>query len=184
MSECLDSVGGCALCKRNVPLVESHIIPKFVFRWKKETSATGFLRFSQTPNKRVQDGLKVPMLCIDCEGLFNGFETPFSKRLFYPYISDGGQRLPYDSWLLKFCVSVSWRILSYGFGETELREWNAAQRAAANKATPPIALSFLVLARADVRSLRTGLWTLREMQTDSLLRLVEHGRTGTFAEPV
>jgi hypothetical protein len=75
MAEGIETTGVCALCKRDVPLVESHILPAFIFRWKKETSATGYLRNSQNPKKRVQDGLKVPLLCIDCERLFNSFDT-------------------------------------------------------------------------------------------------------------
>jgi hypothetical protein len=34
-------------------LQESHILPGFVFRWMKETSATGYLRFGQQPNLRT-----------------------------------------------------------------------------------------------------------------------------------
>jgi hypothetical protein len=48
------------------------------------------------------------------------------------------------------------------------------------KGVPPISLSLLLLTRGDVRSLRTGLWTLRQPALDPLLRLVSHGRTGSF----
>jgi hypothetical protein len=45
------------LCGETNELRESHILPGFVYPWMKETSATGYLRFRQQPNVRVQDGL-------------------------------------------------------------------------------------------------------------------------------
>jgi hypothetical protein len=47
--------GTCALCGENKKLRMSHIIPNFVFKWMKETSATGFLRSAENPKKRLQD---------------------------------------------------------------------------------------------------------------------------------
>jgi hypothetical protein len=65
----------CRLCSETKELRESHILPGFVYRWMKETSATGYLRFGQQPNVRVQDGLKLHLLCGDCEQRFNQWET-------------------------------------------------------------------------------------------------------------
>lgn len=103
----------CALCNADAPLVQSHVIPAFVYRWMKETGATGYIRSADNPNKRTQDGLKIPLLCVECEGLFNQFETPFATNVFYPIEKDVVLRAPYGPWMLKFCVSVSWRVLTY-----------------------------------------------------------------------
>ena len=53
----------CRLCLRARPLRDSHIIPAFVYRWQKGTSATGYTRSLERPNVRVQDGPVVPLLC-------------------------------------------------------------------------------------------------------------------------
>jgi hypothetical protein len=74
----------CRLCGETKELQESHILPGFGYRWMKETSATGYLRFGPQPNRRVQDGVKVFLLCADCEQRFNLWETQFANRIFHP----------------------------------------------------------------------------------------------------
>ena len=106
-------MASCALCKQERDLRESHIVPKFIFDYLKETSATGYLRFSREPNRRVQDGTKVPLLCGECEQRFATLEKYFSERIFTPYSADRSAVLHYDASLLKFAVSLSWRVLSY-----------------------------------------------------------------------
>ena len=102
----------CGLCCKAKRLHESHIVPKFVTKWLKESSGTGFLRSSETPNRRVQDGQKEQMLCSDCETLFNQWETPFATEIFHPLCSGKALQFKYKAWLLKFAVSVSWRVLT------------------------------------------------------------------------
>lgn len=110
----------CRLCGETKELQESHILPGFVFRWMKETSATGYLRFGQQPNLRVQDGLKVHLLCGDCERRFNRWETDFANRIFHPMTQGDAARASYGPWLLLFCASVSWRVLVYHMDTTQL----------------------------------------------------------------
>ena len=103
----------CKLCLRDVPLRGSHIIPAFVFRWLRESSPTGHMRTSQTPNKRVQDGPTVPMLCDDCEGHFAAWEKEFAERVFMPLHQGAPEPFVYDEWGLKFAISISWRSLMW-----------------------------------------------------------------------
>lgn len=103
----------CKLCGKIKTLRESHIVPKFVFDLLKVSSGTGFLRWSEMPNKRVQDGKKEHILCNECEALFNQWETPFATRIFHPLNRQESLRFEYESWLLKFAVSVSWRVLTW-----------------------------------------------------------------------
>ncbi|PZU18702.1 MAG: hypothetical protein DI589_23840 [Shinella sp.] len=106
----------CGLCK-NIGLVrESHIIPAFAVRWLKDTSATGHLRHLQSPDRRVQDGPKTPLLCDACEQRFARHERTFANEIFHPFNADSSIIRRYDEWLLKFCTSVSWRILSMYWG--------------------------------------------------------------------
>lgn len=102
----------CRLCKQEKELVESHIIPSFVYRWIKESSVTGHLRFGETVNMRVQDGIKAHLLCVDCEQLFGLWENAFAQEMFMP-LHENGATNSYGSWLLKFSVSISWRVLMY-----------------------------------------------------------------------
>lgn len=105
------------------------MLPKFVFRWMKKSSATGFLRFGREPNRRVQDGEKRYWLCCDCETLLCQWETQFAAQVFLPLISDGGQRIRYGAWMLKYCVSVSWRVLSMFVEDGQLDHLSDRQRA-------------------------------------------------------
>ncbi|MGQ0556588.1 MAG: hypothetical protein ACT4PN_11675 [Nitrospiraceae bacterium] len=45
--------------------------------------------------------------------MFSRTETHFANKVFYPYTSDSSSRIIYGDWLLRFCVSVSWRVLQF-----------------------------------------------------------------------
>ena len=61
------------------------------------------------------------MFCQDCEQKFSKYETQFSNNIFYPYINEELSRegiasgkikyFDYSEWLLKFCISVQYRII-------------------------------------------------------------------------
>lgn len=105
--------GVCALCDEKRELCNSHIIPAFVYKWLRKTSGGVHIRNAENPNKRVQDGYKIKLLCEGCEGLFNDWETEFSKKIFHPYNANTSIKLTYSEWYSKFCVSISWRIIQY-----------------------------------------------------------------------
>lgn len=108
-------IGNCAFCAENGELRDSHVLPAFAYRWLRARSGTGHIRHTENPNRRVQDGLKLHWLCGKCEGAFSQYETAFATKLFHPW-HDGVMRVPYTDWLLKFCTSVSWRVLRYARG--------------------------------------------------------------------
>lgn len=116
------TIGNCLLCSEQAELQHSHVLPAFVFRWQRKTSANGHIRTGHEPNKRVQDGLKQHWLCANCEDLFSKSEGQFANRLFRPYTSDGGQTIQYTSWLAHFCASVSWRVLKHYQQESNLSD--------------------------------------------------------------
>ncbi|WP_340394938.1 hypothetical protein [Paenibacillus sp. FSL E2-0177] len=101
--------GVCALCKQESELMESHIIPKFIGKWLKETSATGYLRSAVNVNRRTQDLKKTPLLCNSCEQIFSANEKLFAENIFKPF-QDGQTKFDYDEWLIKFITSLSWRV--------------------------------------------------------------------------
>lgn len=110
----------CALCEINPREEDSHIIPSFVFRWLKRTSATGFLRSTGNINQRIQDGEKYPLLCRQCEDAFSVWETAFANEVFFPLTEASrlenrgvNKSIFYGKYTLPFCVSVLWRALHY-----------------------------------------------------------------------
>lgn len=118
--------GMCALCRKNAELEESHIVPAFAFRWLKGRSATEHIRNSRTPNMRVQDGEKKPLLCAKCEDLIGTSETLFATKLFHPWMN-GTLEVAYREWLLRFCVSVSWRVLIHTKGQNPKARYSEEQ---------------------------------------------------------
>lgn len=69
--------GTCALCKQeNVELRQSHIIPKGVFKRAKTVSNSRFRNYYE-PKQIYQDGIKIRMLCNDCEEFFSKYERAF-----------------------------------------------------------------------------------------------------------
>lgn len=113
----------CRLCQHEAELQLSHILPAFAYRWLRESSGNGFIRTNREPNKRVQDGEKRPWLCFSCEQRFSQSEGEFANRLFYPYLEDSGAIRQHSSWLMYFCVSVSWRVLIFYRDQGHLSDW-------------------------------------------------------------
>jgi hypothetical protein len=75
----------------------------------------------------VQDGLKLAWLCGDCEALFSRFETAFATKLFHPWHT-GTTAVIYTDWLMKFCVSVSWRVLRFARGRNTAHTYTREQQ--------------------------------------------------------
>lgn len=115
--------GNCHLCDAECDLQLSHVLPAFAFRWLRNTSGIGHIRFGTALNLRVQDGLKRHWLCSSCEGVLNRSETEFATQLFHPYSEGRQSRFKYSRWLLHFCVSVSWRVLHVYREETSLSDY-------------------------------------------------------------
>lgn len=107
-------------------MMQSHVLPAFVFRWLRKRSGKGHIRHTDNPNVRVQDGIKLPWLCGKCEGHFSQYETAFAAKVFHPWNS-GNEHIPYRDWMLKFAVSVSWRVLKYARGRNPSATYTAEQ---------------------------------------------------------
>ena len=129
------TVARCRLCERDQKLRESHILPKFVWDWLKESSVSA-IRTSTNPNVRVQDGFKAYLLCEECEQRLSRFEKPFAEHFFRP-VHDGESPLglSYGAWALPFAVSVAWRILIWdGEQGSPLEHLTDRQRVSAMRA--------------------------------------------------
>lgn len=105
-------MAACALCGKLGSLRDSHIVPKFVIRYLKETSA-GKIRNLEAPNRTVEDGEKHQLLCADCEELFSSREKYFADTVFYPYKKNKAVTFNYNEKLFYFMTSISWRSLYF-----------------------------------------------------------------------
>lgn len=107
--------GNCALCQQHKPLIESHVIPRTVIQWLKDTSGTGRLRRASEPNRPRQDGAKAYLLCAACDGgLLGPKEKWFVETMFRPYHQGPGRprvALSYGPKLLYFAASLSFRVI-------------------------------------------------------------------------
>lgn len=103
----------CRLCQLHAELNDSHIIPAFVGRWLKRTSATGYFTAVDTESaaERSQDLCKAQLLCNNCEGILNEFETYFANHIFYPFKNGTLNAIDIDENIGKFAVSISLRVL-------------------------------------------------------------------------
>jgi hypothetical protein len=106
-------------------------MPALVVRWMKKTSATGHIRFSKDPNRRVQDTLRLPILCEDCGQRISAWESAFGREMFPKVASQAPLPYQYSRWMLLFGVSPCWRVLlSHIERGSEFESLSAPQRAA------------------------------------------------------
>ncbi len=105
------STSVCWLCDQTAKLCESHIIPKFVFRWLIETGGSPYLRSGARPNVRQQDGDKHHIYCKNCEDRFSKWENAFSQKYFSPATLREDIRGPYGPWLSRFTASLAFRTI-------------------------------------------------------------------------
>ncbi len=103
--------GVCWLCEKEAELHNSHVIPRFVFRWLIETGGTPFLRAGANPNRRVQDGDKHYLYCSDCEAALSKWEQRARERIFAPATRNGEIGNNYGPWLSRFACSLALRAL-------------------------------------------------------------------------
>lgn len=101
----------CTLCGQEAELMQSHIIPKLVYRRIRSFPNSRF-RSMDNFGRELQDGEKRPMLCHDCEEKFSAMETWFANSYLDKYLSD--EKLPYvadEDKYQDYLLSVAWRIL-------------------------------------------------------------------------
>ncbi|WP_268542318.1 hypothetical protein [Candidatus Nitrosotenuis cloacae] len=101
----------CALCGLERELRDSHIIPKFVGKWLKKTSATGYLAKATRASHRVQDLGTLRLLCSECEERLSKFEQYFANDVFFPFHEKKKNSFEYDERLELFAISLSWRAI-------------------------------------------------------------------------
>ena len=124
-------IGICALTGEKCELQESHIYPKFVFKYLKQTGG-GRFRVANNPNQALQDGLKKHLLGSWAEQEFSKREKWFAENIFSPFVNGqlANTKLVYNENLYYFCISLLWRVLQLTkdniIGEKERRKCDEA----------------------------------------------------------
>ncbi len=104
----------CALCGQARELRRSHVIPNFVVRDVLDASPSGELRWSGSMNIPRTQIETYPLLCEKCEQQPGRVEREFKHGIFDPLYSrpiEAGMSFEYGEWLLRFQVSIAWRIV-------------------------------------------------------------------------
>lgn len=104
--------GRCALCKKkNVKLMQSHIVPKAIYERTKTYGNSRFRNF-YNPKEIYQNGKTKPLLCHDCEEFFSWYETKFVNLFLDKYLFSPDSTLPIITKDTEFYIlTVAWRIL-------------------------------------------------------------------------
>src|ERR1700683_1368534 len=100
--------GTCGLCGNASALKLSHIVPAFFDRRLRADSGTPFMRGSD-PNRRVQSGPKMHLLCAPCEVAFSKSETEFAQTFYHPTLDGEMLEIVWTRGLAHFVASLTWR---------------------------------------------------------------------------
>ena len=103
----------CVLCLQNLPIENSHIVPKLILKWILENAPVDHLRWSHIPNKPFQDGWKADYFCEECEGRLSKIESQFKTEFFDPIIGSKAGTVQYTDYLLPFTLSLYFRHLKF-----------------------------------------------------------------------
>ena len=131
--------GICRLCLEHRELKRSHTLSALVYRWLRRTQRRQnrpfiMLDSVEGTHKPVQDGIKAPLCCWECEQALGVDEREFRNGFFGPYVSGETTNRPYGSWLLRFATANAWRVLQYHLEETPKTPWEPSMRSAAKRA--------------------------------------------------
>ena len=131
--------GICRLCLQYRELKRSHTLSALVYRWLRRTQRRQnrpfiMLNSVEGTHKPVQDGIKVPLCCWECEQALGVDEREFRNRFFGPYVSGETTNRPYGSWLLRFATANAWRVLQYHLEETPKTPWEPSLRSESKRA--------------------------------------------------
>ena len=111
-AECCGNRRRCFLCREITSLQRGHVIPRFVSRYLKRTSAKpGHVRLRQGHDGHlVQDGPTHHMFCRACEQLLSRDEQAFSRYVFGYAYALSSEAIAYEEWLLRFACGLMLRV--------------------------------------------------------------------------
>ena len=114
MAQAMSNTGKCKLCNRDRALQKSHVVPRFIRKRTKATSAVENPRYftgeGGSFRKLEQDLPKEVWLCLECEQLLSRSEKIFSETV-YQAIWNGHtvSGRSHEEHVHRFVVSMAWR---------------------------------------------------------------------------
>lgn len=102
----------CPITRKEDDIRRSHIYPKFMWKFLKQTGGTVF-RSVENPTKELQNGIILDLLGAQAEQMFSKRELWFERNIFTPYVNGdiSLKKIRYTEELFYFCVSILWRFL-------------------------------------------------------------------------
>lgn len=100
----------CALCGKEAKLMNSHIIPKLVYKRIRSHKNSRF-RSLDDFTKTMQDGEKRQMLCHECEELFSSYEVKFASQYLDYYLSTDRIKHKPSGVVENYFLTIAWRVL-------------------------------------------------------------------------
>ena len=114
----------CKLCLAEKTLKLSHIIPKFAYKPTNDPKNRSIIIYKESISNWIQSGVKIPLLCDDCEQLLCSYEKELSKFLkalqkkdpqFFSERTNGKDTILFSSGfdfdkIKKAIISIIWRL--------------------------------------------------------------------------
>src|SRR4051812_48043624 len=98
--------GICRFCEQRNDLKNNLVTPIFISTSQKKSSVENYL-YEQ---KRC-------WFCQECIDILTQWDDLFAEKIIHPLNTQQTGPVDYQAWLLKFCVSLSWRALNFYIAE-------------------------------------------------------------------
>lgn len=117
----MPSAAPCAFCGESRPLVESHLIPRFVQNRLRRSIGGALFRKITSVNQRVQQMYHGPWLCRDCDQMFGVDEDFFARMIDAPWDQESLSSVRITPQVERFLAAMAWKIMTWDFGDDDVR---------------------------------------------------------------
>jgi hypothetical protein len=129
--------GTCRLCLQHRELKRGHTLSALIYRWLRRTQRRQnrpFIMLDSVSKKHgpVQDGIRSPLCCWECEQALGVSEREFRTDSLGRTLQATLPAGRYASWLLKFATANAWRVLRYHLDDPKA-PWSATMRTDAER---------------------------------------------------
>ena len=154
MARAVDKTGKCKLCMQVKVLQKSHVIPRFVRRATKATSAVEDPRYYTAEGGRFlkleQDLPKRTWLCQECEQLLSLSEKHFAEAVYHGiWTGRSSSGKSNEEHVHRFLVSMAWRTWHW-YDEHEAKRFSNASNMARLREAEEVWRTYLLGKRKDV----------------------------------
>ena len=173
----MNKTGQCKLCKQERVLQKSHVIPRFVRRGTKPSSAVEDPRYYMAEGgkflKLEQDLPKKTWLCQECEQLLSLSETRFAEAVYHKICT--GRKVSsnsHEEHVHRFLVSMAWRTWHWYYEHKE-NSFSKVSNEERLREAEEIWRTYLLGKRSDIGEFKQHMLLQGGQVTDSAGRVVE-----------